>query len=87
MSTDADVDTMMAKLERVSPQLVTAISQAVEDVKITMHFAASSGVTRTIYFHPLFMIRNPSHYYDGLCFEVARRQQPKKTDILATGGR
>ena len=66
-----------------------SIYQAAQEVKSTMHFAVASGVARTIYFDPLFMVRNPNHHFDGLCFEVAKRHQPhqKKIDTLATGGR
>ena len=64
------------------------ISQAVQEIKSTLHFAVATGVTRTIYFHPLFMLRNSSSFFEGLCFEVVRRQQPqRRPDILAMGGR
>lgn len=86
---DADVDELLSRLERVSPQLVITIYQAAQEIKSTMHFALAAGVTRTIYFHPLFMIRGQNNVFDGLCFEVVKRQQPhqKKSDVLAMGGR
>jgi eukaryotic translation initiation factor 2-alpha kinase 4 len=89
MLLDADVDELLARLDRVSPTLVLTIFQAVQEIKSTMHFAAATGVVRTIYFHPLFMLRNPSNVFEGLCFEVVKRQQPhqKKSDTLAMGGR
>lgn len=87
--TDADVDELLARLERVSPSLVLSILGAAQEIKTTMHFAAATGVIRTIYFHPLFMLRNPNNFFDGLCFEVVKRQQPhqKRSDTLAMGGR
>ena len=69
--------------------MVISIYQAAQEIKSTMHFAAATGVMRAIYFHPLFMMRNPNNFFDGLCFEVVKRQQPhqKKSDTLAIGGR
>lgn len=85
---DADVDELLVRLERVSPSMVISIYQAAQEIKNTMQFAAATGVTRTIYFHPLFMMRNPTNFFDGLCFEVVKRQQPqKRSDTLAIGGR
>ena len=86
---DADVDELLSRLERVSQQFVFSILQAAREIKNTMHYAAASGVVRTIYFHPLFMLRNQNNLFDGLCFEVVKRQQPhqKRSDTLATGGR
>lgn len=85
---DADVDELLSRLERVSPQLMISVCQAAQDVKNTMHLSLATGATRTIYFHPLFMIRNPNHTFEGLCFEVVKRNQPhqKKPDTLAMGG-
>ncbi|EKM52933.1 uncharacterized protein PHACADRAFT_259100 [Phanerochaete carnosa HHB-10118-sp] len=86
---DADVDELLSRLERVSPQMVIGIYQAAQEIKSTMHCATATGVTRTIYFHPLFMMRSPTNFFDGLCFEVVKRQQPqqKRSDTLAIGGR
>lgn len=65
-----------------------SIYQAAQEIKTTMHLALVTGVTRTIYFNPLFMIRNPNNTFEGLCFEVTKRNQPhqKKPDTLAMGG-
>ena len=86
MSIDVDVDVIVAKLERVSPNLLSLINDAIEDVKLTMQFAAATGVNNPIYFYPLFMMNNPNPYFkDGICFEVVRGT--KRSDILALGGR
>ena len=52
-----------------------------------MQFATATGVNRTVVFSPLFMMRNPSSHFKGICFEVAKRQQQKRPDVLAVGGR
>jgi len=86
MDIEEDVDVVIGKLEKVSPQLIPMLQNAINDVKNTISFASASGVTRPILFHPLFMMNSPSTYFkDGVCFEVARRT--KRSDILALGGR
>lgn len=86
MDIEEDVETIIAKLEKVSPQLVPLLQNAINDVKSTVAFARASGVVRPIFFHPLFMLNSPTTYFkDGICFEVARRT--KRSDILALGGR
>lgn len=83
---DADVDSIIGKLERVSPQLLALIGDAIEDVRMTLQFTVASGVGNPVYFHPLFMISNPNPYFkNGILFEVVRRN--KRSDILALGGR
>ena len=77
---------MLSRLEKVSPQALSGIAEAIREVKSTIESAIATGVARPILFHPLFMIRNPVHYFNGLCFQIARRQ-PKRPDILAIGGR
>ncbi|KAJ3481924.1 hypothetical protein NLI96_g7338 [Meripilus lineatus] len=86
MDVDADVDSIIGKLERVSPQLLALIGDAIEDVRMTLQFTVASGVGNPVYFHPLFMISNPNPYFkNGILFEVVRRN--KRSDILALGGR
>ena len=85
--TDTDVDAMISRLEKVAPHLVQGIIDPVQEIKSTIAFASATGVSRPIYFHPLYMVRNPSHHFKGLCFEVARKQSPKRADVLAIGGR
>lgn len=85
-ASDEDVDAIISKLERTSPQSLPLLQNAIEEVKSTINFANASGVTRPIFFHPLFMMNSPSPYFkDGVCFEVARRTI--RSDILALGGR
>ena len=85
--TDADVDAMVSRLEKVAPHMVSSITGAIREIKSTIEFASVMGVTRPVFFHPLYMIRNPSQFFKGLCFEVARKQSQKRADVLAVGGR
>ena len=78
---------MVARLEKVAPHLMSGIAGAIREVKSTIEFASTMGVTRPIFFHPLYMLRNSSAYFKGLCFEVARKQSQKRADVLAVGGR
>ena len=84
---DTDVDGMVSRLEKVAPHMVSGLAGAIREIKGTIEFASVMGVARPIFFHPLYMIRNPSHFFKGLCFEVARKQSQKRADILAVGGR
>ncbi|CAL1710511.1 unnamed protein product [Somion occarium] len=83
---DDDIDAFVAKLERISPPLVSLLSGAIDEIRRAIQYANATGVTRPIYFHPLFMINSPDSYFkDGVCFQVLRRH--KRSDILALGGR
>lgn len=86
LESDDDVDVIVSKLEKVSPQLLASLEGAIRDIKTTIQFAVASGVTQPIRFYPLFMLANPMlHFKDGVCFEVVKRS--KRNDVLATGGR
>lgn len=85
MFTEEDIDAFLAKLEKVSPVLFTAINAHIGEVKSTIQFARSSGVARPILLNPLMMANRNSHLRDGVYFEVVRRN--KRSDVLAVGGR
>ncbi|THH28609.1 hypothetical protein EUX98_g5583 [Antrodiella citrinella] len=83
---DDDIDAIVNKLEKISPQLLSLLDGCIKDIRSTIQFAVASGVSRPIYFYPLFMLLNPTTYFrDGVCFEVVRRS--KRNDVLAVGGR
>ncbi|KAJ8457370.1 hypothetical protein ONZ45_g18339 [Pleurotus djamor] len=82
---DQDIESLMGRLERVSPQLSSSIRPFVEDIKHTVQYAAATGLTRPIYFHPLMLGGHHSNFKHGVLVEVVRRN--KRTDVLAAGGR
>ena len=83
---DDDVDNMVAKLEKISPHLLALLRGPIEDIRRCIQFVTAAGITRPIYFQPLFMLNNPDNQFkDGLCFEMSRRH--KRSDVLAFGGR
>ncbi|KAL4251194.1 non-specific serine/threonine protein kinase [Abortiporus biennis] len=83
---DDDVDSILIRLEKVSPNLLSLLGDAIKDVKSTIQFAVAAGLNRPIYFYPLYMISSPTNYFkDGVCFQVVRRN--KRSDVLAVGGR
>ncbi|KDQ55313.1 hypothetical protein JAAARDRAFT_37347 [Jaapia argillacea MUCL 33604] len=61
------------------------LSQLDKDLKKVMGFSAAAGVTKPIIFHPLMLGSHVSHFRDGVCFEVVRRN--RHSDILAAGRR
>ncbi|THH00815.1 hypothetical protein EW026_g1755 [Hermanssonia centrifuga] len=83
---DEDIDALLIKLDKVSPQFSIKIADAIREIKSTVQFANATGVHRPIYFHPLFMMKDPVQHFNGICFEVVRGQQ-KRPDVLAVGGR
>ncbi|KIJ97967.1 hypothetical protein K443DRAFT_104703 [Laccaria amethystina LaAM-08-1] len=83
--TDDDIDDVLSRLEKVSPALLTLLQPAVDEVKATLQFALSAGVTRQIYFHPLMLGSHHTHFKDGIIVEVVRKN--KHMDVLAAGGR
>ncbi|KAH8096907.1 hypothetical protein BXZ70DRAFT_945142 [Cristinia sonorae] len=86
LESDEDVGAIVSKLEKVSPHLLALLDGAIRDIRTAIQLAVASGVTRPIYFYPLFMLFNPTTYFkDGVCFEVVRRS--KRNDVLAVGGR
>ncbi|TFK38831.1 hypothetical protein BDQ12DRAFT_605427 [Crucibulum laeve] len=83
--TDEDIENVLARLEKVSPMLVTLMQPAINEIKSTIQYAALAGVTRTIFFHPLMLGSHHAHFNDGVLVEVVRRN--KRMDVLAAGGR
>ena len=82
---DDVIDDVLSRLEKVSPALLTLLQPAVDEVKATLQFALSAGVTRQIHFHPLMLGSHHTHFKDGIIVEVVRKN--KHTDVLAAGGR
>ncbi|KIK54868.1 hypothetical protein GYMLUDRAFT_206162 [Collybiopsis luxurians FD-317 M1] len=82
---DDDIETMMARLEKISPALFEQMRSAVEEVKATVQHAVSAGVTQPIYFRPLMLGSYFTHFKSGVLVEVAKKS--RRTDILAAGGR
>jgi eukaryotic translation initiation factor 2-alpha kinase 4 len=83
--TDDDVDELLARLEKMSPNLATLISPAVDEIKQVIQYASFAGFDRPILFHPLMLGSHHALFKDGIRFEVVRRS--KRLDILAAGGR
>lgn len=79
------MDGLIARLERVSPTLLSLISSAIEDIRKTIQFANTAGFTSNIFFHPLMWGQHHSHFKDGVRIEVVRRT--KRLDVLAAAGR
>ncbi|CAK5281348.1 unnamed protein product [Mycena citricolor] len=82
---DDDIDTFLAKLDKVSSSLTNLLRPQVEEIKEIIHYATVAGVTRPIMFHPLMLGNHHAHYKDGILVEVVRKS--KRTDVLAAGGR
>ncbi|KAF8345771.1 kinase-like domain-containing protein [Amanita rubescens] len=82
---DDEIDNLLARLEKVSPAFVGLIQPFVDEVKHTIQYSVSTGVTRQIYFHPLMLGNHLQLFKDGVIVDVVRKN--KATDILASGGR
>lgn len=82
---DEDIDSLIARLEKISPPLVTLMAHALGEIKKTIQYTALAGVARPILFHPLMISSHNAYFKGGVCFEVVRRS--KRNDILAAGGR
>ncbi|KDQ25175.1 hypothetical protein PLEOSDRAFT_1066383 [Pleurotus ostreatus PC15] len=82
---ETDIDALLAKIEKLSPQLFALIQPAVEQVKSTVQCAIATGVSRPIFFHPLMLGAHHTHFKNGVLVEVVRKS--KRTDVLAAGGR
>ena len=84
-----DVDSVCARLEKISPSFLSAIREPLQEIRSTIQFANAIGVQRPILFKPLFMLRNKQTIFDGICFEVVKGQSTnlRRWDVLATGGR
>ena len=85
MDLDEDLVTLVARLEKASPPLLTLMSPSLDEIKQAIRYVALAGVTRPIFLHPLMISSHNSYFRDGVCFEVVRRS--KRSDILAAGGR
>jgi hypothetical protein len=82
---DEDVDSLLARLEKNSPSVTGLMRPMINEMKTTIQYANSAGVTRPIIFHPLMLGNHHAHFKDGILVEVVRRN--KRTDVLAAGGR
>ncbi|KAG1802496.1 kinase-like domain-containing protein [Suillus variegatus] len=82
---DEDIDTLLSKLEKVSPTLVTVMKPAVEEIKQTIQFATSAGFSAPVFFHPLMWGAHHMHFKEGVRIEVVRRT--RRLDVLAAAGR
>ncbi|OBZ78007.1 Serine/threonine-protein kinase gcn2 [Grifola frondosa] len=80
-----DIESILEKLEKVSPAFLASLTAAIKDIKSTIQFSVASGVSRPILFNPLMMSNHNPYFKDGVCFEVVRRN--KRSDVLAAGGR
>ncbi len=81
---ETDIDALLAKIEKLSPQLFSLIQPAIEQVKTTVQCAIATGVSRPIFFHPLMLGAHHTHFKNGVLVEVVRKN--KRTDVLAAGG-
>ncbi|KAG2126151.1 kinase-like domain-containing protein [Suillus cothurnatus] len=82
---DEDIDTLLSKLEKVSPTLVTVMKPAVEEIKQTIQFATSAGFSAPVFFHPFMWGAHHMHFKEGVRIEVVRRT--RRLDVLAAAGR
>ncbi|KIJ60152.1 hypothetical protein HYDPIDRAFT_139699 [Hydnomerulius pinastri MD-312] len=82
---EEDIDGLLAKLEKISPSLLTVMKPAVEEIKQSVQFATSAGFTGPIYFHPLMWGAHHMHFKEGFRLEVVRRT--RRQDVLAAAGR
>ncbi|EIN05395.1 Serine/threonine-protein kinase [Punctularia strigosozonata HHB-11173 SS5] len=83
---DTDVDSVLAKLGRISPTLTKLITPMAEDIRSVLSYVALAGVPVNIYFRPLMLSdHHRKTFRNGVCFEVIKRN--KRTDVLAIGGR
>jgi translation initiation factor 2-alpha kinase 4 len=81
---DEDIDALVLKLEKVSPALAELIAPSVQDVTMVLQYAKVTGVSATVYFHPLMLGNHHIHLKGGIRFEVVRKN--KRADVLAAGG-
>jgi translation initiation factor 2-alpha kinase 4 len=71
-------------MEKVSPNLLTLISSAVEEIRKTIQHAKLIGMSQSVFFRPLMLGAHHNHFKEGVRFEVVKRS-PRK-DVLAAGG-
>ncbi|KAF9445879.1 Serine/threonine-protein kinase [Macrolepiota fuliginosa MF-IS2] len=82
---DEDIDNVLSRLERIPSSLATLLRPAINEIQSALQFAASAGVSRPIFFHPLMLGSHQTLFKDGVVFEVVRKN--KRMDVLAAGGR
>ncbi|KAF7974176.1 hypothetical protein HWV62_13309 [Athelia sp. TMB] len=82
---DEDVDSLLSKLERLSPTFFSLINPAAIEIKKAIEFAVAARLTTPVYFHPLMWGQHHSHFKDGIRIEVVRRA--RRLDVLAVAGR
>ncbi|KAF9482948.1 hypothetical protein BDN70DRAFT_828321 [Pholiota conissans] len=85
LSEPKEIDVIAALLEKTAATLGTAMKAAIKEVKETILYATSAGISRKIFFRPLMLGSHNTHLKDGVIVEVVKRN--KHTDILAAGGR
>jgi eukaryotic translation initiation factor 2-alpha kinase 4 len=85
LDVDEDLVTLVARLEKASPPLLSLMSPSLDEIKQAIRYVALAGVTRPIFLHPLMISSHNAYFKDGVCFEVVRRS--KRNDTLAAGGR
>lgn len=82
---DEDIDGFLTKLEKISPSLITVMKEAVDEIKQSIHLAASAGFNGLIYLQPLMWAAHHAHFQNGVRLEVVRRA--RRQDVLAAAGR
>ncbi|KAF8883813.1 hypothetical protein BD779DRAFT_1674349 [Infundibulicybe gibba] len=82
---DEDIDDLLARLEKISPNFAASLQPAIIEMKETIQYAISAGVVRPIIFHLLMLGVHHAHFQDGVLFEVVRKG--RRMDTLAAGGR
>lgn len=79
-------DSVVSRLEKAAPSVALLIRPFIEDIKTTIQYATSAGVTKGILFLPLMLGARNGVFKDGVVIEVTRKNN-KRSDVLATGGR
>lgn len=82
---DANVDNVVARLDKISTSLTALMRRAIDEVKATIQHAAFAGVTKQVSFRPLMVGTHHMYYKDGVLVEIVKKG--KRMDILAAGGR
>lgn len=82
---DEDIDTLIYRLEKLSPALVNLIQPFVAELKQTVDFAKTARVMRPLFFHPLMFGTHNNHFKDGVLIQIVKRN--KRSDVFAMGGR
>ncbi|KAI0300075.1 hypothetical protein B0F90DRAFT_1817684 [Multifurca ochricompacta] len=63
--TEDDIETLVARMEKVSPPLVTIMVPALDEIKKAIQFTTLAGVVMPVFFHPLMISgHNPTSKTD-----------------------